>query len=141
MGSKEGPTMRLTRSVVVNPVLALGLVLSACSPRADRTGGPSSAGRKQTALTGDLLVLGTAQSVTAVASGTGHRLFSGAGVPALADWTELFTADRADGRTVLRAIGTRTGKVLARSSLPGDLAIGVVSSDAERVALMAPLPP
>src|SRR5438093_2126305 len=113
-------------------VVAVALAVGACGkgstpPRAER--GPS-----------DLLVLTSADGLTALDSGTGSVLFTGAATPALADGSELFATTHTGSNTIVEAIGSSTGKELSQARLRGDLTIRAVSSDGRLVALGAPLP-
>jgi hypothetical protein len=130
-----------TRWLVVLVGLAVGL--SACSDApqqssARRTPHPSPADRHQLR---ELLVLGSPAGVTVLDPATGSARFTGAGVPAMADWSKVLTAASGGGETLLRQHQASTGGVLATQSVAGDLAIRVVSPGGTKVALMAPGPP
>src|SRR2546425_4523798 len=132
--------MSMRRSIMI-PVLAVALAACSQPPRPAKSGGqrpvpPTSTGATQ----GDLLVVGSGTSVTTIDPRSGVRLFTGTGVTALADWSQLLTADITGTGTVVRASDTMTGQVQAHVTVSGTEAIRAVSSDAELVALMAPLP-
>jgi hypothetical protein len=135
--------MTAMRALLIIVVAALvGSAVASCSassgskPEAGRPAARSPAASAHP----DLLVVGAEGSVISIDPRTGERLFSGTGVLALSDWTALFSADHTGRDTVVRAMDIRSGDVLARAEIEGDLAIRSVSADAHLVALMAPLP-
>jgi hypothetical protein len=88
----------------------------------------------------DLLVLGSGTTVASLDPRTGSLVFEGAAVPALSDWSQLFSTTRSGGWTTLEERAAVTGIVATTRRLKGDLAIRAVSADGQEVALMAPLP-
>ena len=122
-------------------VLLLGSVamLAACTqPVRHGAVAPSTSPAERTST--HVVVLGTPNGVTAIDPTTGSVLFSAAGVPALADWSMLFSATPASGGTVLQARRASSGALASSTNITGQLAIRVVSDDGQDVALMAPLP-
>src|SRR5712691_9551708 len=88
----------------------------------------------------DLLVLGSGTTVASLEARSSSLLYEGAAVPALGDWSQLFSAISSGGSTSLEQRGTASGIVTASRRIEGDLAIRTVSADGQEVALMPPLP-
>lgn len=89
---------------------------------------------------GGVLLLGSDTGVRSVDPATGRILFQGTGVPALGDWSKMFTTTASGGDTLLEGRDAATGAVVSRESLSGELSVRVVSGDGAQAALMAPLP-
>jgi hypothetical protein len=121
-------------------VAAVALAACTSSEPASHQAAPGGDAGRLAASAPDLIVGGTGAGVLALQSDTGSVLFHGPAVPALGDWSELYTADRDGPATELRLthLGSKSGGATGR--VRGDLAIGAVSFDGTRVALTAPSP-
>ncbi|HEV8572533.1 MAG TPA: PQQ-binding-like beta-propeller repeat protein [Actinomycetota bacterium] len=118
------------------PLLVLAVVLSACTSQQPRASNPGPVARAPQGI----LLLGSSIGVKSVDPSTGEVLFEGSGVPALGDWSNVFTT-RVSGRaTLLEASDAATGAVVSNVSVPGRLSVRVASADGSLVALMAPIP-
>jgi hypothetical protein len=128
------------RAKWVGPFLVLAVLGAACSkpaPHAARTSRPATTPAAQPT---DLLVLDEGGPVSAIRAANGSASFSGLGVPALSDWSNLFTATVDGSNTVIRRIEPWTGEATSTVTVPGVLDLRVVSQQGTQAALMAPLP-
>jgi hypothetical protein len=117
-------------------LLLLAVVLTACTSQGPGATDVEVASRAPEGV----LLLGSDTGVRSVDPATGLILFQGTGVPALGDWSRLFTTTASGGDTILVGRDAATGAVVSRVSLPGELSVRVASGDGSQVALMAPLP-
>jgi hypothetical protein len=88
----------------------------------------------------DLIVGNEGPGVAALVSDPGSVLFQGPAVPALGDWSELYTASHVGNHTVVQATPLSSDGVTGAGRVRGDLTIKTVSFDGTRVALGAPTP-
>lgn len=116
--------------------LLLAVVLAACTPQQPRTTDVEPVARAP----GGILLLGSSIGVRSVDPATGEVLFEGSGVPALGDWSKVFTTEVTGRATLLESSDVATGEVVSRVTVPGRLSVRVASGDGSLVALMAPLP-
>jgi hypothetical protein len=116
--------------------LLLAVVLSACTSQLSRPTGEVEPAAKVPA---GVLLLGSSIGVKSVDPATGEVLFEGSGVPALGNWSKMFSTEVAGGETILEASDAVTGAVMSRVSLQGELDVRVASGDGSLVALMAPI--
>ncbi|HEV8683267.1 MAG TPA: hypothetical protein VGS09_10940 [Actinomycetota bacterium] len=116
--------------------LLLAVVLSACTSQLPRS---TDDVEPAAPAPGGVLLLGSNIGVKSVDPVTGDVLFEGSGVPALGDWSRVFTTDVSGGATTLEASDAVTGALVSRVSLPGKLSARVAAGDGSLVALMAPL--
>jgi len=116
--------------------LLLAVVLAACTPRQPRTTDVEQVARAPAGI----LLLGSSIGVRSVDPATGEVLFEGSGVPALGDWSKVFTTKVTGRATLLESSDVATGEVVSRVTVPGRLSVRVASGDGSLVALMAPLP-
>lgn len=86
------------------------------------------------------VVLGSSSGVVSLHPATGSVLFDGAGVPALGDWSTVFSTKFSGRNTILEARNSATGEIGSSVSIPGTLSVRVASRDGSQVALMRPLP-
>lgn len=113
-----------------NLILLMTTSLTACAAL-----GPAS----PTDASERVLLLGSSEGVVTVDPGDGSVLFQGSGVPGLNDWSTLFTAAAADGRTTLEARDSTSGMAISSVPVPGELSVRVAAPDGSLVALMPPL--
>jgi hypothetical protein len=106
------------------------------------TGSPSADdARSGRSVPNETLLLGTGSGPLAVDVPSGRVVLDARAAVASVDGARVFEADASNGATSLRTIDAATGSELARTSVPGDLAVRVVSWDGTQVALMPPLAP
>jgi hypothetical protein len=117
-------------------LLLIAVILAACTVQPRKAAGPEQARR----IAPGVLLLGSGTGVTSVDAATGRVVSQTIGVPALGNWTEVFTTTPAAGRTILETREAASGLVASKTSLPGELSVRVASADGSLVALMAPLP-
>jgi hypothetical protein len=116
--------------------LLLAVIMSACTSQLPRTTDVEQVARAP----GGILLLGSSIGVRSVDPATGEVLFEGSGVPALGDWSKVFTTEVTGRATLLESSDVATGEVVSRVTVPGRLSVRVASGDGSLVALMAPLP-
>jgi hypothetical protein len=109
----------------------LALILASCT--AQGTDGPATAPEHA-------VVLGSSSGVVSLHPANGSVLYDGAGVPALGDWSTIFSTTLSGRNTILEARDSATGKLASSVSIPGTLSVRVGSRDSSQVALMRPLP-
>lgn len=108
----------------------LALVLASCTAQ----------GTNEPPTPEQAVVLGSSSGVVSLHPATGSVLFDGAGVPALGDWSTVFSTKSSGRNTILEARNSATGEIGSSVSIPGTLSVRVASRDGSQVALMPPLP-
>jgi hypothetical protein len=116
--------------------LLLAVIMSACTSTQPGTTDVESVAPAP----GGVLLLGSSIGVKSVDPATGDVLFEGPGVPALGDWSKVFTTEVTGRATLLEASDVATGAVVSRVTVPGRLSVRVASGDGSLVALMVPIP-
>ncbi len=88
----------------------------------------------------ELLYLGSATGITALAPQRGHVRFQQAAAVPSRDWSVLYSATNDGERTTLVTLDPATGEELARRTVPGVFTVRTVSEDGSMVALTPPPP-
>jgi hypothetical protein len=88
----------------------------------------------------ELLYLGSATGITALAPTRGHVRFQQTAAVPSRDWSVLYAATNDGERTTLVTLDPSTGEELARRVVPGVFAVRTVSEDGAMVALTPPPP-
>ncbi len=88
----------------------------------------------------ELLYLGSATGITALAPQRGHVRFQQAAAVPSRDWSVLYSATNDGERTTLVTLDPATGEELARRIVPGVFTVRTVSEDGSMVALTPPPP-
>jgi DNA-binding beta-propeller fold protein YncE len=122
----------MRRAMVVGMIVLMGVV----------TGSPAASARStnsRAVARGELLYLGSGQSVTAVSPTTGAVRYSETAAVPTRDWSRVYTTESYEGtHTLLHALDARTGRVISTQKLKGSLYVRAVSDDGAAVALMSP---
>jgi hypothetical protein len=112
------------------PATLFLFALIACTADPKVSGPPAAAG--------DVVVLGTTDGALVVSSSSGSVLAEDAGEIAAPDGSRRY-ASTTDGKsTTLETRDPVTGEVLAGTSIPGELEVGIASISGEVVTLMQP---
>jgi hypothetical protein len=118
------------------PIVVTAMAVASCTsaPHVERGNGDRS-------VPNETLLLGTAGGPLTVDVPSGRVVVDARNAVASTDGARLYEADTSNGRTSLRTIDAADGSVLSHATVPGDLAVRVVSWDGTQVALMPPLRP
>jgi hypothetical protein len=116
---------------------AVALAAAACTGGAS----PGSSSREgETAVPAETLLLGTEAGPLAVRAPAGSVIFDGAGAVATPDGSLAISTSSSGGSTTLTTRDAATAEIRARTTVPEDLSVRVVSADGSAAALMPPLP-
>src|ERR1700712_4960931 len=88
----------------------------------------------------EILYLGSATGITALAPARGHVRFQQSAAVPSRDWSVLYTTTNDGVITTLRTLDPPTGEEVARRTVPGVFAVRTVSEDGAMVALTPPAP-
>src|SRR6478752_387530 len=88
----------------------------------------------------ELLYLGSASGITALAPARGHVRFQETSAVPSRDWSVLYTTTTDGTTTTLRTLDPGTGDELDRRTVPGIFTVRTVSEDGAMVALTPPPP-
>jgi hypothetical protein len=125
-------------------LVAVCLLAAGCShaPKEGSSTGGAGAPAKAATVQGparDLIIGQSGSAITALTSDTGSVIFREPAVPALGDWSELYTTIRRGRHTIVRATPLAADGQTEADRVPGHLAVRTVSFDGTRAALIAPL--
>jgi hypothetical protein len=119
----------MKRTALVTTILALAVLATACG------GGDRDVSIDSHRARPELLYLGSASGITALAPGRGHVRFQETGAVPSRDWSVLYATTDDGTTTTLRTLDPTTGAELAQRTLPGALVVRTVSEDGAMVAL------
>ncbi len=88
----------------------------------------------------ELLYLGSASGITALAPARGHVRFQETSAVPSRDWSVLYTTSSNGTTTTLRTLDPATGDVIDSRTMPGIFTVRTVSENGEMVALTPPPP-
>jgi hypothetical protein len=88
----------------------------------------------------ELLYLGSATGITALAPARGHVRFQQTSAVPSRDWSVLYTTTSDGTATTLRTLDPATGDEIDRRTLPGIFTVRTVSENGDIVALTPPAP-
>jgi hypothetical protein len=128
--------MRTKTTILVTAIMAVTALASACGGSAERSVSIDG-GRARP----ELLYLGSASAITALAPARGHVRFQQSGAVPSRDWSVLYSASTDGTVTTLLTLDPATGAELARRTIPGVFTVRTVSEDGTMVALTPPPPP
>jgi hypothetical protein len=126
------------KSILVTTALVLALAASACGGGA---GGDRDVSVDTHRARPELLYLGSARGITALAPGHGHVRFQQTSAVPSRDWSVLYSTTTDGLSTTLHTLDPATGEERARRVLPGVFTVRTVSEDGAMVALTPPSPP
>jgi hypothetical protein len=126
----------MKKSILVTTILALVVLAAACGGGA---GGDVSIDTNRERP--ELLYLGSATGITALAPARGHVRFQQTAAVPSRDWSVLYSTSNDGITTTLLTLDPATGDELARRAIPGVFTVRTVSEDGAMVALTPPPPP
>jgi len=132
--ASEG-VLTMKKSILATVVLLVAVTATACGG-----GGDGDVSIDTDRARPELLYLGSATGITALAPARGHVRFQQAAAVPSRDWSVLYTTTNDGVTTTLRTLDPATGEEVAHRSIPGSFAVRTVSDDGALVAL-TPLAP
>jgi hypothetical protein len=121
------------------PMLVTLLVtLAVCATACGGGGGDGDVSIDTDRARPELLYLGSATGITALAPARGHVRFQETGAVPSRDWSVLYATSNEGLSTVLHTLDPNTGEELAHRTLPGAFTVRAVSEDGAMVALTPP---
>jgi hypothetical protein len=121
--------------VAATSLVMLALLASACG-----AGGERDASVDSNRTRPELLYLGSATGITALAPARGHVRFQQTAAVPSRDWSVLYAATNDGERTTLVTLDPATGEELAHRTVGGVFTVRTVSEDGSMVALTPPPP-
>jgi hypothetical protein len=126
----------MKKSILVTTILAVALLAAACGGSGD---GDVSIDTDRARP--ELLYLGSAAGITALAPTRGHVRFQQTAAVPSRDWSVLYSTSDDGLTTTLLTLDPATGEELARRTISGVFTVRTVSEDGSMVALTPPPPP
>jgi hypothetical protein len=127
----------MKKSILVTTVSALLVVFAAACGGGEQRDVSIDTDRARP----ELLYLGSATGITALAPSRGHVRFQQTSAVPSRDWSVLYSASNDGLTTTLLTLDPATGEELARRTIPGVFTVRTVSEDGAMVALTPPPPP
>ncbi|HEU5306026.1 MAG TPA: hypothetical protein VFW97_01780 [Acidimicrobiia bacterium] len=119
----------MKKATLAIALVVLAMLATACG------GGDGSVSIDSDRTRPELLYLGSAHSIAALAPARGHVRFQESGAVPSRDWTVLYTTTDDGTTTTLRSVDPTTGEEIAHRTVPGGLVVRTVSEDGAMVAL------
>jgi hypothetical protein len=126
----------MRKSILLTTIVAVAMLAAAC-------GGAGSEGAVSVdtdRARPEVLYLGSASGITALAPARGHVRFQQSGAVPSRDWSVLYSASNDGVTTTLLTLDPATGEEVARRTIPGVFTVRTVSEDGSMVALTPPPP-
>ncbi len=131
--------MKMTKSIQVTTCATLFVVLAVLAT-ACGGGGDGDVSIDTDRARPELLYLGSATGITALAPARGHVRFQETSAVPSRDWSVLYTTSSDGATTTLRTLDPATGDEVDRRTVPGVFTVRTVSENGEMVALTPPAP-
>jgi hypothetical protein len=125
----------MKKSVLLIMLVALAVLATGCGG-----GGEGDVSIDSHRARPELLYLGSATGITALAPTRGHVRFQETGAVPSRDWSVLYTTTVEGSTTTLHTLDPATGDEVSRRTVPGVLTVRTVSEDGQMVALTRPAP-
>ena len=125
----------MKKSILATMVLLVATCATACGG-----GGDGEVSIDTDRARPEILYLGSATGITAVAPARGHVRFQQSAAVPSRDWSVLYSTTNDGVTTTLRTLDPSTGDEVARRTIPGVFTVRTVSEDGAMVALTPPPP-
>ena len=124
----------MRKSILVTAVVAVAVLVTACGG----AGGDRDVSIDTDRARPEVLYLGSASGITALAPARGQVRFQQTGAVPSRDWSVLYSASNDGLTTTLLTLDPATGEEVARRTIPGVFTVRTVSEDGSMVALTPP---
>jgi len=126
----------MKRPILFTVLVVLALLASACGGGGERDVSIDTHPARP-----ELLYLGSASGITALAPTHGRVRFQETGAVPSRDWSVLYTTTNDGSTTTLHTLDPATGEEVSRRTVPGVFTVRTVSENGDMVALTRPAPP
>jgi hypothetical protein len=124
----------MRKSILLTTIVAVATMAAACGG----AGGERAVSVDTDRARPEVLYLGSASGITALAPARGHVRFQQSGAVPSRDWSVLYSASNDGVTTTLLTLDPATGEEVARRTIPGVFTVRTVSEDGSMVALTPP---